>query len=170
MRVLSLVALFGVAIGSAVGQLPVAPETFPIHPSAVCDPNNCDVDGDCHDYTFCERIESPDGPRSDTGVVTPGTCGDLYYDPDASAGSPIAICVPWISLNTTVQDQYREDATCDPYCELIPQGDCTNTYIYREPNGTESTRNCPVGTIIDVAVRRCVDSCKATPSANCPAC
>jgi len=135
-----------------------------------CDPINCDVDGDCHGYLFCERIISPAGPRNDTGIVVRGDCGDLYYDPDLSANSPIAICSLWRDLKESVRDSYREDALCDPYCRLIPQGTCTGSYVYRDPAGVETPRNCPAGTILDVAVRRCVDSCKASPSANCTAC
>jgi len=134
-----------------------------------CDPNDCDVDGDCHGYTWCERVHNSAGPRNDTGVISRGDCGDLYFNPSASAG-PVAVCSRWEELDAATQQKYRDDPTCDPYCKLIPDEDCSRNYTYRDPAGNESSRQCPEGTILDVEVRRCVDPCRASASANCPAC
>jgi len=127
-------------------------------PGEECDPDDCELCGDCHDYVWCERVEcDKETDRCDEkrkGTVQPGECKEehnLFFDPRAK-DSDIhgGVCNFWSNLDRDTKRKYNEDEKCiNPHCEwkVDPLNEwCAPTYLYFHPDkneGNETRITCP---------------------------
>jgi len=116
-----------------------------------CDPDDCQVDGWCHEYTWCEREESDHKGTGKRGFKKSDNCPEefnLYFNPkknDIHGG----VCDFWENLDDDTKDAYNKDPDCiDPHCEWKPDPDneCSSKYWYFHPEkneGNDIPLECP---------------------------
>jgi len=116
-----------------------------------CNPDDCWVDGYCHDYHWCERDESDHKGKGKSGTRKYDTCDpayNLYFNPNHNSIHG-GVCDFWENLDQDTKDLYNRDPTCiDPHCEwkADPTKDCSATYWYFHPeknDGQDQELHCP---------------------------
>jgi len=147
-----------------------------------CDPDDCQVEGDCHEYWWCEREASDHKGRGKKGEKRYEICDpahNLYFNPnrnDVHGG----VCDFWENLDQATKDKYNADPTCiDPHCEWKPDPDneCSSKYWYFHPeqnNGEDQEMHCPQRPdgeqLIWDQTRKSCHVCSSVQSSSGPCC
>jgi len=120
-------------------------------PAPECDPDECRVDGYCHDYWWCDREESDHKGQGKSGHKKWETCDpahNLYFNPNHNNVHG-GVCDFWENLDQATKDRYNNDPECiDPHCEWKPDPDneCSSKYWYFHPeqnDGQDQEMHCP---------------------------
>jgi len=116
-------------------------------PVGECNPDECQLRGECQCYETCNKETSRWESVECNGNET---TGDLFWNPDLNSihgGS----CDYYDNLSPAVQELYNKDPNCIPPCDWYqkPEDECSPRYTYRAQfnnqttAGRESDLTCP---------------------------
>jgi len=111
--------------------------TTPAPPVGECNPDECQLEGNCQCYETCNKETSRWESLECNGD---DTTGDLFWNPDLNSvhgGS----CDYFNNLSPAVQELYRQDPTCIPPCDWYQkqEDECSPRYTYREQFNNQTT-------------------------------
>jgi len=143
-----------------------------------CDPDECRVEGYCHEYSWCEREESDHKGKGKAGFKKNDTCDpalNLYFNPNVNSIHG-GVCDFWENLDQETKDTYNSDPNCiDPHCEwrADAENECSSKYWYFHPdknNGNEIELDCPSRPdgqqLLWDQSRKSCHTCDVVPSSN----
>jgi len=143
------------------------PRPWP-QPGDPCDPDDCKLEGWCHEYYWCERVKDVDGHKGTgkDGYIKYGDCKEahnLYFNPDVNPTHG-GVCDFFGNLRWAMKKAYNNDPECiDPHCEWKRDPNnrwCANTYQYFHPDRNDGERvilTCPAGLLWSQADKNCLD-------------
>jgi len=137
-------------------------------PGDKCDTaDDCELDGWCHWYDWCDRVEdnTTGKIKGKDGIWRTGECSEehnMYFNPNKTEHG--GICDFWYNLTPDMQHKYNNDPACiDPHCEwsVDPDGpaECAHTYRYFHPDrydGKIVTLECSTGLVWSQDLKNCV--------------